>query len=153
MGSIIEKYLFSTAFILCLAVTYNFDANAEVGVKEPTDGVKTAITDIDNDGILDGSDNCAKQANADQKDTDNDGLGNVCDEDDDNDGVLDADDNCRTVANQFQKDTDADGRGNACDADDDNDGVEDELDNCPLIVNPNQYDRDNDGIGNACDVD
>jgi len=34
--------------------------------------------DIDNDGILNERDNCPKRANSDQKDSDGDGLGDVC---------------------------------------------------------------------------
>ena len=35
--------------------------------------------DADNDGVLDGADNCPNVANADQADNDNDSIGNVCD--------------------------------------------------------------------------
>ncbi|MCB9856078.1 MAG: hypothetical protein H6818_10370 [Phycisphaerales bacterium] len=34
--------------------------------------------DVDNDGVIDGCDNCLSIANADQKDDDNNGLGDVC---------------------------------------------------------------------------
>ncbi|HEV7905829.1 MAG TPA: thrombospondin type 3 repeat-containing protein [Pyrinomonadaceae bacterium] len=51
-------------------------------------------TDDDNDGILDGPDNCDLVANPGQQDTDNDGQGNACDPDDDNDGVPDGSDAC-----------------------------------------------------------
>ena len=36
------------------------------------------IQDIDNDGVLNERDNCPKKANSDQKDSDRDGLGDVC---------------------------------------------------------------------------
>ena len=51
-----------------------------------------AEPDADEDGIPDNVDNCPNDANADQLDTDSDGLGNVCDPDDDNDGVPDGQD-------------------------------------------------------------
>jgi len=44
--------------------------------------------DSDSDGIDDSIDNCVSIANADQLDTDGDGLGNACDADADADGVL-----------------------------------------------------------------
>ena len=47
------------------------------------------INDGDRDGIANKTDNCPSTRNADQKDTDKDGKGNVCDADDDNDGFLD----------------------------------------------------------------
>ena len=79
--------------------------------------------DADNDGVLDGADNCPNVANADQADNDNDGVGNVCDStpdgetsDSDSDGVSDSLDNCPLVANSDQLDSDADGVGDACDS-------------------------------------
>ena len=47
-------------------------------------------------------DNCPGNANADQADSNNDGIGNVCDGiagDQDGDSILDANDNCPTIAN------------------------------------------------------
>jgi hypothetical protein len=48
--------------------------------------------DIDGDGILNADDNCPLDPNPDQLDTDQDGAGNICDEDDDNDGQPDVTD-------------------------------------------------------------
>jgi Zn-dependent metalloprotease len=113
--------------------------------------------DDDNDGRLDGSDNCAKISNPSQLDTDSDGLGNVCDTDDDDDSVLDATDNCILVKNLSQSDIDGDGLGDLCDptpnGDKDYDGIDDVKDNCKGLYNPDQRDDDQDGFGNACDVD
>ncbi len=71
--------------------------------------------DADGDGVADANDNCPSVANADQADTDNDGLGNACDGDDDNDGVLDGADNCPLNPNADQADFDLDGIGDTCD--------------------------------------
>ena len=46
-----------------------------------------AIEDSDGDGVADNADNCPSTPNADQADLDNDGLGNLCDDDADNDGL------------------------------------------------------------------
>jgi hypothetical protein len=52
--------------------------------------------------------------NVDQKDANNDGRGDVC-EDTDNDGIFDGIDNCPIVYNPDQKDLDNDTIGSACD--------------------------------------
>ncbi|MEO0973632.1 MAG: GC-type dockerin domain-anchored protein, partial [Pseudomonadota bacterium] len=48
--------------------------------------------DADSDGIPDAEDNCTLVANADQRDTDGDGFGNICDADLDNNGIVNRDD-------------------------------------------------------------
>lgn len=108
--------------------------------------------DTDGDGVPDYEDNCPDISNEDQTDTDEDGVGDVCDEDDDNDGVLDDDDNCVLVPNPDQIDTDGDTFGDVCDDDDDGDGVSDSEDNCPTVPNPGQEDWNDVGPGDACDL-
>ena len=107
--------------------------------------------DDDNDGVLDGDDNCRVVPNPNQRDTDGDGLGDRCDPDNDGDGVPDGQDNCPLTVNPNQRDTDNDGIGDRCDNDDDNDGVPDDVDNCPFTPNAGQRDSDGDGIGDRCD--
>lgn len=51
--------------------------------------------DTDGDGIYDENDNCTL-ANADQADMDQDGIGDLCDDDIDNDGFLNPEDECPT---------------------------------------------------------
>ena len=115
-------------------------------------GAQNDPADADGDGIEDDSDNCASVANADQLDTDSDGLGNACDDDDDGDGIEDDSDNCASVANANQLDTDSDGLGNSCDNDDDGDGVADTTDAFPLD-SAETTDTDGDGTGNNEDTD
>lgn len=47
------------------------------------------MIDEDHDGVEDEQDNCVSSANNDQADTDGDGQGNICDEDDDEDTLTD----------------------------------------------------------------
>lgn len=108
--------------------------------------------DFDNDTVLDGSDNCLSNSNANQLDTDMDGDGDACDSDDDNDNILDVADNCPLMVGD-SVDSDNDGIGDICDSDDDNDGVADAIDNCPMNSNSSQSDVDYDGLGEACDDD
>ena len=49
--------------------------------------------DIDGDGIMNAEDNCPTTPNADQADADENGIGDVC-EDDDGDGIINYEDNC-----------------------------------------------------------
>lgn len=117
---------------------------------EPSKSPACCIDD-DGDGICNASDNCPKNANPGQKDTDKDGKGDACDDDIDADGILNTVDNCFEVYNPDQKNTDGDKLGDACDTDDDNDTVLDPSDNCPLKANEDQLDTDKDKVGDACD--
>ena len=56
-------------------------------------------SDADGDGIADTVDNCPNTANRAQRDTDDDGMGNACDNDIDNDDIANDQDNCPTRAN------------------------------------------------------
>jgi hypothetical protein len=84
------------------------------------------------------------QCSKNQEDTDNDGVGDVCDGcsviggDSDFDNVCDNVDNCPTVNNPDQNDSDGDGLGDRCD-------------NCPFDCNPSQEDSNSNGIGDVCD--
>jgi hypothetical protein len=72
-------------------------------------------TDTDGDTVPDAQDNCPLDANADQVDLNQNGIGDVCD-DFDLDGIPNVHDNCPSLPNQDQKDTDGDGIGDVCDS-------------------------------------
>jgi cysteine-rich repeat protein len=98
-----------------------------------------ASTDMDKDGVANGSDNCPgifnpirPMDNGVQADFDNDGVGDTCDP-------------CPLNANSTTC-TPIDPN------DRDGDGVTASMDNCPLVSNPLQEDMDMDGKGNVCDL-
>jgi len=137
------------------------DEDGLTDFEEVTLGSKPLLPDTDSDGVLDGVDNCPKETNADQLNTDGDTQGNVCDEDDDNDGLTDAQE-AGLGTNPLLVDTDIDGLtdfeevNSATDEllpDTDNDGDIDGVDNCPIEANADQLNTDGDTQGNVCDDD
>ncbi len=70
-----------------------------------------ANTDGDTDGVPDFADNCSSVINTDQRDTDGDGFGNVCDADLDNDGMINFSDLSLFAGRFFSGDPDADLNG------------------------------------------
>ncbi len=110
--------------------------------------VRDGSGDEDEDGVVDGEDNCPCVDNPDQVDTDLDGEGDACYGDLDYDGVDDYEDNCPLAANANQHDWDNDGIGDVCDGDVDGDGVVKENDSCQFtpvgdVVDP----------ANGCSID
>jgi len=79
----------------------------------PTD--PTEWSDADGDDVGDNGDNCEAIANTDQADLDNDGIGNVCDDDRDGDGITN-DDEVANGTNPDNADTDGDGVDDGDDA-------------------------------------
>ncbi|HEX8100779.1 MAG TPA: thrombospondin type 3 repeat-containing protein, partial [Actinomycetota bacterium] len=101
-----------------------------------TSAAAAVTLDPDCDGVT-GGDNCPSVFNPGQGDSDRDGVGDACENDQDGDDTPDLTDNCPRAANSNQTDGDLDGVGDACD-------------NCPSAPNPAQLDRDRNGVGDAC---
>lgn len=106
--------------------------------------------DTDKDSIVDISDNCPKDYNPTQLDSNASWLWDACD-DKDNDTIIGKWDNCPTIYNPDQKDINKNWIWDACEIDNDKDSIFDTEDNCPTQSNPNQKDTDWDKIGDTCD--
>jgi len=136
---------------------FNTTGSSEIVYSNPQGPV-----DTDEDGVPDSEDNCPGHSNAGQEDFDQDGMGDVCDNDDDGDGDGDASD-CEPLNPAVYHgaieicgngiDENCDGVDPECGADSDGDGIEDEYDNCPSIHNQGQENFDGDSMGDACDAD
>jgi subtilisin family serine protease len=82
------------------------------GESVDANGCSASQLDSENDGVADTEDNCILNANSDQRDTDMDGYGNICDPDFDNNGVVQAADLAYLKSKFFTADEDADLDGN-----------------------------------------
>lgn len=116
-------------------------------------------TDTDGDTFVDEQDNCPVNTNADQLDSDGDGIGDACDTDIDDDGITNTVDNCPSIANADQSDIDNDTIGDVCDADADGDGLLNTVEdvNANGIVDtgetdPLNADTDSDGYSDGDEV-
>jgi hypothetical protein len=121
------SYLFDNTFLNATITFAGGGPPANCGSPHPSqvdtdgDGERNPCDqNDDNDTWQDFQDNCPLVVNDDQVDTDNDGLGDVCETaappmDTDGDGVPDGVDNCPLTPNANQLDTDGDGIGDACD--------------------------------------
>jgi hypothetical protein len=78
------------------------------GLNYPSDVAVLVSLDGDGDGVPDDDDNCPDAANDDQRDTNGDGIGNICDADLNNDGVVDFQDLGLMKGLFFSQDPDAD---------------------------------------------
>ena len=122
--------------------------------------IRDSEKDQDSDQIPDKKDNCISIYNPDQIDSDNDGIGDICDDDIDGDGVLNSVETsdktdplnpCSFIFTSISRpvssfiDCDNDGVPNSIDLDDDNDGI---LDSEELTL-----DDDSDGFPNYLDLD
>ncbi|MCA9561767.1 MAG: thrombospondin type 3 repeat-containing protein, partial [Myxococcales bacterium] len=121
-----------------------FGDAVEVACGSDPEVAASVPTDSDGDRVCDAMDNCVDVENPGQRDNDEDGLGNRCDDDDDDDGFADV---VEGACGSDPLDP-ADLPANA-----DDDDACDALDNCPAVTNDDQADLDDDGAGDACDDD
>jgi len=133
----------------------NVDQRGGVGTIHQGPSYFTSVDDLDNDGIFDPCDNCPKDHNPLQEDTD---LNDIPD-----DKVGDACDNCIYLGNPDQADSDNDGRGDACSipiGDCNRNGVPDACDlscaalecaDVPLAPCATSVDSNSDGMPDECE--
>jgi hypothetical protein len=112
------------------------------------------FNDPDRPDLADFSDNCPAVFNPNQFDKDNDGLGDLCDDDLDGDGIPNAEDPCNwpdVPENPYDPASPL--IPSNCQGDVDGDGITDEEDLCPTVFDQEQRDTDGDNLGDACDFD
>ncbi len=146
-----KKSLFSILMILSLALVADIAHAA----------------DQDSDGKDDAVDNCPFNANPDQKDSNYNHIGDICEGDWDGDGVQNDQDNCWDLPNPadaggVQADLDGDGAGDACDIDRDGDGLTNDfeatkfcvvIDEVQKCLDPDNWDTDGDNVTDYYDCD
>jgi len=103
-----------------------FDPLQELTVEDALDSL-LGSTDADCDGIPNRVDNCPITYNPDQKDNDEDKIGDACD---------------GGSTSTYRADM-------RCDMD--GDGIADQNDNCPITCNPDQKDANHNRIGDVCE--
>lgn len=81
------EYLLSSGDTVDVLVGWGSNGNyfsdsteVDVNIARLSDGINVACDDADGDGVPDCRDNCPNAPNPDQADTDNDGIGDVCEE-------------------------------------------------------------------------
>ncbi len=136
----------------------------------PTAGPNNQLNS-DDDSFGNVCDNCPFLTNQDQHDTDQDEIGDACEDDQDSDGVIDDDDNCPGMPNGPDRGTCVEGESGLCLTDEecdtasgsadglcsmdqensDADQYGDACDNCPDDTNTDQDDNDKDDVGDDCD--
>lgn len=140
---------------------HDADGDGLKATEEALIGTSDFEADSDGDTIGDNRDNCPVVANADQRNSDSDAMGDDCDDDRDNDGLSNIEE--RTLGTHPLKwDSDGDSVSDGEDfapldrtasADSDHDLWADGYDNCSLEANPSQLDTDLDAQGDDCDLD
>ena len=131
-GGVFATDMFSTNYSVKWDVTDSGGGNSRSGnyIVEASSGQPTAIgvsrsanhgvvagfesiPDSDADKILDAMDNCTQVVNLDQRDTDADSYGNICDPDFDNNLIVNASDLAFFKTKFFTTDVDADLNGDS----------------------------------------
>ena len=116
------------------------------------------MPDFDGDNVGTG-DNCPDNYNPNQLDYNDNGLGDVCDDDDDSDSVKDISDSCPRGVKGWTSTEVTDYDDDGCkdldeeDLDDDEDGIPDTTDACPVGIIGAGFDLDGDGCKDVEDPD
>jgi hypothetical protein len=86
-GGVLGKWHYAANFDVFVGLKNRYNGN--VWIYKP-EGWSPPHPDTDQDGVIDASDNCVLAFNSDQRDTDQDGFGNICDADLNNDLMVNA---------------------------------------------------------------